>query len=119
MNGKMPLPWKHRGHLTLTDWWGNQIYLPTTAAVSLAFSVASIAKAIIYFNVIRVHIDEVSSGRQFLRSLGLVFEHLPFLATACLFRVGVAVLLLSYLNTYAFFAVAAFWFCCLAIGYRR
>ncbi len=119
VNGVVPLPWDERSQLVITDWFGNEVRLATTGAISLAFSAASIAKAVVYLNVIRVHMDEVSNGRQILSSLAMVFEHLPFLAAAAFFRIAVIVILTSYLNNGAFLAIAIFWLSCLAIGYRR
>ena len=57
LNGKIPVPWHDSGRLSLTDWYGNQVHLPTTAAISLVFSVMSMVKAAIEFNIIRVHIQ--------------------------------------------------------------
>ncbi len=76
-------------------------------------------------NILRVHVEDdgevggSGGGRSVLRALERASEHLPFLASASLFRISSVLLLLTYLNAFAFFPVAAFWFCCLAIGYRR
>ncbi len=35
LNGKIAIPWDQRGKLTLRDWHGNELHLPTTAAISL------------------------------------------------------------------------------------
>lgn len=119
LNGKIARPWEQVGSLTVRDWHGNELHLPTTAAISLTFSLASIAKAIIDFNIIRVHIEDVSSARKVLQSVELILSHLPFLASAAFFRVATVIVLLTYVNAFAFLPVAIFWFCCLAIGYRR
>ena len=57
LNGKIPKPWHAYGQITLIDWYGNELALPTTAVISLAFSILSMMKALIEFNIIRVHIQ--------------------------------------------------------------
>ena len=41
----------------LEDWYGNKISLPTTTTMSLMFSTANMIKAVISFNVLRIHIN--------------------------------------------------------------
>jgi len=57
LNGKTPRPWDVTGHVTMSDWHDNQILLPTTAAFSLLFSFLSVIKALVDFNIMRVHIE--------------------------------------------------------------
>ena len=58
MNGKIPKPWDlESGGLVLKDWHGNAVYLPTVSGISLLFSIMSMIKAAIEFNIIRVHIQ--------------------------------------------------------------
>ena len=58
MNGKIPKPWMEDSEgLKLTDWNQNVIFLPTISGISLLFSVLSMIKAVIEFNIIRVHIE--------------------------------------------------------------
>ena len=58
MNGKIPKPWNLEiGGLVLTDWHGNEIHLPTVSGISMLFSIMSMIKAAIEFNIIRVHIQ--------------------------------------------------------------
>ena len=58
MNGKIPKPWMEDSEgLKLTDWNQNVIFLPTISGISLLFSILSMIKAVIEFNIIRVHIE--------------------------------------------------------------
>lgn len=56
LNGKIGKPWEMTGYLNHLDWQGNAIYFPTTALISLIFSVLSMVKAAVEFNIIGVHI---------------------------------------------------------------
>ena len=40
----------------LIDAYGNPVYIPTTTVFSLAFSLISMIKAIVYFNFVRIHV---------------------------------------------------------------
>jgi hypothetical protein len=58
LNGKIPKPWTDESlGLAIKDWHGNVIYLPTVSSISIAFSIMSMVKAAIEFNIIRVHIE--------------------------------------------------------------
>jgi hypothetical protein len=58
LNGKIPKPWSEDNDgLKLTDWHGNVLYLPTVSGISIVFSIMSMVKAAIEFNIIRVHIE--------------------------------------------------------------
>ena len=49
--GKVPKPWNDTGTIQITDFLtGNALTLPTTGAVSMAFSLISILKACPYLN---------------------------------------------------------------------
>ena len=55
MNGIIPKPWTQSDTFVLEDWYGNKISLPTTSTMALIFSVLNMIKAVISFNVIRIH----------------------------------------------------------------
>ena len=55
--GLIPLPWEENSTLKIRDVYGNPIYIPTTTVFSLAFSLFSMIKAIIYFNIARIHVS--------------------------------------------------------------
>ena len=60
VTGKVPKPWNVVDSVTITDiLTGNTVTLPTTGAVSIAFSVISILKAAVEFNIIHVHIGSL------------------------------------------------------------
>ena len=56
-NGVIQINWSQVSKLTFTDWQGNTIYLPISSSVCLLFSAASILKATIELNIVRVHIQ--------------------------------------------------------------
>ena len=62
MNGKIPRPWDSTNQLTLTDWHGNTVEIAATAAISMIFSVISVIKAVVEFNIFRVHIQVIESS---------------------------------------------------------
>lgn len=55
LTGRLDYPW-HPNWYQFTDWYGNNIYVPATCCFTLFFSVLSMIKAVIYFNIARVHI---------------------------------------------------------------
>ena len=56
MTGLIPLPWEQSDSINIRDAYGNPVYIPTTTVFSLAFSLLSMIKAIVYFNIVRIHI---------------------------------------------------------------
>ena len=38
------------------DWYGNPIYFPATVTFTMFFSILSMIKAVIYFNITKTHI---------------------------------------------------------------
>ena len=57
LNGVIPNLWTQSDTFILEDWYGNKISLPTTTTMSLMFSTANMIKAVISFNVLRIHIN--------------------------------------------------------------
>ena len=56
ITGQIPLPWEENATLKLNDLYGNDLYIPTTTVFSIAFSLLSMIKAIVYFNIARIHV---------------------------------------------------------------
>ena len=56
ITGQIPLPWEENATLRIKDLYGNDIYIPTTTVFSLTFSLFSMIKAIVYFNIARIHV---------------------------------------------------------------
>ena len=55
--GKIALPWDAEdGSVSITDTYGNKLEIPQMTIFSLLFSVLSMTKAIVYFNIARVHV---------------------------------------------------------------
>lgn len=57
ITGLIPLPWEESATVKIKDFYGNDIRFPTTTVFSLAFSLFSMIKAIIYFNIARIHVS--------------------------------------------------------------
>ena len=55
LTGKIDYPWAPNWY-QFKDWNGNSLYVPTTACFSLIFSVLAMIKAVIHFNIARVHV---------------------------------------------------------------
>ena len=55
LTGKIDYPWAPNWY-QFKDWNGNSIYVPTTACFSLIFSVLAMIKAVIHFNIARIHV---------------------------------------------------------------
>jgi hypothetical protein len=53
LNGVISLEWSKISTISFTDWEGNHIYLPFTSSLCITFSVISILKAVLEFNVTR------------------------------------------------------------------
>ena len=64
LTGKIDYPWAPNWY-QFKDWNGNSIYVPTTACFSLIFSVLAMIKAVIHFNIARIHVG-VSAIIQYL-----------------------------------------------------
>ena len=86
LNGIIVIDWNQLVQLSFEDAQGNQIFLPYTASLCIMFSVVSILKAILEFNVSRMHVPAMKSWSTFLTSLPVYLDFLPFLATSAFFR---------------------------------
>ena len=93
--------------------------LPTTATISLLFSAMSIMKAIVEFNIIRVHIDDIRDAKKFVKFVRHIFDHLPYLTVAAIFQMTSIALILTYLNQFGFIPIVALWIINLIIGYSK
>ena len=54
--GVIRKPWTDIDRTIITDPFGNQVTLPTTSAISLAFSIMNMTKTIIRLNIIGIHV---------------------------------------------------------------
>ena len=79
----------------------------------------SIVKAMIDINIIRVHIDNITSTQKFMQFVLKVVEHLPFLWIAAYFRIISTVLFMTYLGTFGLVPIGIFWITLLFIGYHK
>ena len=118
--GKVPKPWNTVGTVQITDaLTGNVLTLPTTGAVSIAFSIISILKAAIEFNVYHVHIDSITDSRKFCDFIRTICDHIAFLTTSTCFRIASIVMAITYLGTFGSVPIAIFWIVHLIIGYKK
>ena len=83
LNGVILWDWNQVTNLTFTDPQGNTIYLPYTTSLCVCFSVVSILKALVDFNVFRVHINksDLNLSSSFFPSLMTCLDFLPFLTS--------------------------------------
>ena len=86
LNGIIAIDWNELLYGSITDAQGNRIYLPYTASLCIIFSVISILKAILEFNVSRIHVNSMNSWSEFCSSIFTYLDFLPFLATSAFFR---------------------------------
>ena len=93
--------------------------LPTSGAVSIVFSIISLLKAAIEFNVFHVHIDSITDSEKFFEFLRIVFDHIAFLTTSSLFRIVSVLLSVTYFGIFGLIPVAIFWIVHLLIGYKK
>ena len=117
--GKIPKPWTETGTFTFSDAYGNETTLPTIATLSMVFSALSMLKALVSFNIINVHIQNVDSPKRVIKLISFAMNHLVYFVSTATFRIGSITLLYSYLNEYALIPVAIFWLANLAYGYKK
>ncbi len=118
LNGLVDLDWNAVSSLTFTDWEGNTIYLPFTSSLCIVFSVISILKATMEFNVMRMHVAEVSSWSKSFTCFRLYTNHVAFLASAAFFRCASIIAIVTYLNTYGLLPILIFWILSFVINQR-
>ena len=75
LTGKIDYPWAPNWY-QFKDWNGNSIYVPTTACFSLIFSVLAMIKAVIHFNIARVHVG-VSAIIKYLTTKSFLISNIP------------------------------------------
>ena len=117
--GKIQKPWTETGTTTFSDAYGNETTLPTVAAFSMVFSALSMLKALVSFNIINIHIQNVDNSKKLVRLISIIMNHLVYFVSTATFRIGSITLLYSYLNVYAIIPIALFWLTNLSYGYKN
>ena len=117
--GKIQKPWTETGTTTFSDAYGNETTLPTVAAFSMVFSALSMLKALVSFNIINIHIQNVDSSKKLVDLISIIMNHLVYFVSTATFRIGSITLLYSYLNVYAIIPIALFWLTNLSYGYKN
>lgn len=103
---------------TLQDWYGNTISIPMVFSLSIIFSCASILKAVVELNLIGIHVSCITTWTKAKELLGLVLDFLPFLIIGTGFRIATILVLLCYLNMFAFLSVAVTWLVTFVVNLR-
>ena len=117
--GKIQKPWTETGTTTFSDAYGNETTLPTVAAFSMVFSALSMLKALVSFNIINIHIQNVDNSKKLVHLISIIMNHLVYFVSTATFRIGSITLLYSYLNVYAIIPIALFWLTNLSYGYKN
>ena len=79
LSGKLEYPWKEYWY-QFKDWHGNPVYVPATVSFTMFFSIFTMIKAVIYFNIPQTDIT-VNSFHHILD----LAEHLSYLMSNCSF----------------------------------
>ena len=120
MIGIIPKPWTDFGTLSFSDTKGNTFFLPQTSMFSMVFSVLSMLKALIEFNIINVHVSNINGFYKIKWLLLSFMDHLTYFATTALFRIMTLVLLFTYLKEIAgFIPIVIFMLANLVYGYYK
>ena len=117
-NGVIKIKWNEIFSFSISDWQGNTIYLPMTASATLLFSIFSILKASLELNIIRVHVEEVSSWKKAVLYFRSISDHLAFISAETYFRIVSILVCVTYLNTFGFLPIAVAWIGSIIIGQR-
>ena len=72
--------------------------MPFTASLCITFSVISIMKAVMEFNVTRVHFETPKLWSDFFKNLPIYFDMMPFLAAGAFFRIASIIFIMTYLQ---------------------
>ncbi len=117
--GKIPNPlYQSQVQVSFVDSAGNSLTLPHSSLMSIGFSLISMLKSLVEFNIIGTHIEEVSNFAQFARFCRHCIDHLPFFATSLIFRLTSMALCLTYFNELGLVPVAIFWLVNVVMGYN-
>ncbi|XP_059083079.1 uncharacterized protein LOC131880454 [Tigriopus californicus] len=103
---------------TLQDWYGNTISIPMAFSLSIIFTCASILKAVVELNLIGIHVSCITTWSKAKELMSLVLDFLPFLFLGTGFRIAAILVLLSYLNMFAFLPIAVVWLVTVIVNLR-
>ena len=120
MIGIIPKPWTDFRTARFSDTKGNTFFLPETSMFSMIFSVLSMFKALIEFNIINVHVSNINGFYKIKWLLLSFMDHLTYFATTAMFRIMTLVLLFTYLKEIAgFIPIVIFMMANLVYGYYK
>ena len=85
----------------------------------MVFSALSMLKALVSFNIINIHIQNVDNSKKLVHLISIIMNHLVYFVSTATFRIGSITLLYSYLNVYAIIPIALFWLTNLSYGYKN
>ena len=120
MNGVIPKPWTDFGTYHFSDTKGNTFTLPTTSLISMIFSLLSMFKALVEFNIVNVHVSDINGFYKIKWVFLSIMDHLTFFVATAMFRIMTLVLLLTYLGIFAgFIPILSFMIVNLIYGYYK
>ena len=120
MNGIIPKPWTDFRTTSFSDTKGNTFLLPQTSMIAIIFSLLSMFKALIEFNIVNVHVSDINEFYKLKWLLLSFMDHLTYFATTAVFRIMALVLLFTYLGTFAgFIPIVIFMLVNLVYGYYK
>ena len=120
MNGIVPRPWTESASFHFSDSKGNLWTLPTTSMFSMIFSLLSMFKALVEFNIVNVHVSDINGFYKIKWVFLSIMDHLTFFVATAMFRIMTLVLLLTYLGIFAgFIPILSFLIVNLIYGYYK
>ena len=120
INGIIPRPWTDFGTYRFSDTEGNTFTLPTTSLISMIFSLLSMFKALVEFNIVNVHVSDINGFYKIKWVFLSIMDHLTFFVATTMFRIMTLVLLLTYLGIFAgFIPILSFMIVNLIYGYYK
>ena len=120
MNGVIPRPWTDFGTYRFSDTEGNTFTLPTTSLISMIFSLLSMFKAIVEFNIVNVHVSDINGFYKIKWVFLSIMDHLTFFVATAMFRIMTLVLLFTYLKEIAgLIPIVIFMLANLVYGYYK
>ena len=110
LNGVLDLGWDNLSSWTITDLEGNTISLQFTATLCIIFSVISILKSVVNFNVAKIHDSTLKSlsWSGLAKSLPIYLDFVPYLASGAFFRIASVISILAFFNVMGLIPIVLF-----------
>ena len=105
LNGIIDLDWHKVSSIYFTDFQGNTIYLPFTASLCISFSIIMILKAVMEFNIHKVHIPVLKKWVNLFRAFPIYLDMIPFLVIGSFFRIASLLAIMTYLQVFGVLSI--------------